>query len=116
MEYYAQFDNQKAGHFQRKLSQLLSNPTALRLMDDRVKVESPIIKKVDLSKSLRLEVGRFNLQADTVVQGILEGGRAKQARTERMIQENIHRQETVVQERIEERCKSRRRSQYHRQA
>lgn len=85
-------------------------------MDDRVKVESPIIKRVDLSKSLRLEVGRFNLQADTVVQGILEGGRAKQARTERMIQENIHRQETVVQERIEERCKSRRRSQYHRQA
>ena len=38
-------------------------------MDDRVKVESPIIKRVDLSKSLRLEVGRFNLQADTVVQG-----------------------------------------------
>jgi len=63
VEYYALFDVQKTMHFQRKLSKLLSNPTTLRLMDDRVKVEPAVVKKVDLSKSLKLEVGHFNLQA-----------------------------------------------------
>lgn len=50
------------------------------------------MKKTDLSKSVRLEVGRFNLQAETVVSGMVEGGKAKQARTERMIMENLNRQ------------------------
>jgi hypothetical protein len=69
-------------------------------MDEKVKTNSPT-KNDTLNKVLQLEIGKFNMQAETVVQSLLECGKVKQAKTERMIKENIEKQETLMLSRIE---------------
>ena len=63
VEYYINFDPKKAAHFQKKLTNLLTSPKTLQLIEPRQKAKVELSKAVGLTTTLKDEMSKFNNQA-----------------------------------------------------
>ena len=94
-------DPRKAEHFQRKLTTLLTNPSTLHVIENKSK-PNKVIKNNVLEK----QVGMFNSQADVYVRSMLQSGEEKYNSNQKLIRDNLHKQESDLKSRIEERSRS----------
>jgi len=75
VEYYINVDAKKAQHFQRKLSNLLTHPRTLILIEskdkERARSVNPRPITTEVNNRLKQEVSKFNSQANTVVKSFI---------------------------------------------
>ena len=72
VEYYIHEDPKKAGHFQRKLTTLLSNPQTLKIMENTQSAKEEL-KGHEYQRQLKNELGLFHAQSQVVVEQMIEG-------------------------------------------
>lgn len=92
VEYYINVDAKKANHFQKKLTNLLTNPITLQLIEPKQKAKSNFNKANVLSQNVKEEVGKFNSQANSYVKNIIENTERKLEKSESLIRLSLNSQ------------------------
>jgi hypothetical protein len=95
-------------HFQKKLTQLLTSPVTLRLIDNKQprtlqKVSSQAKLHQEAAINLNDQLERFKSQPKQYVKTILENNEKRLQHTESIIREGIMKQQNKVMERVRSR-------------
>lgn len=81
---------------------MLTNPSTLHVIENK-----PKTVKVVKTNNIEKEVGKFNNHAEVYIKSMLQNGEKKFTNNEKLIRDNLHKQEKSLKSRIEERSRSR---------
>ena len=107
IEHYSMIDMKKAQHFQRKLTNLLMNPSTIHIIQQQqLSAKTAHIDVIDYERKLRNELNLFNSQSATLVKSMIVGTDKKLESQNKLITRHLETQQSNLNNRILARQKS----------